>query len=89
MNRQILGMLSVAAGVSVFSVQDVIVKFLSATYPVHQIVVVRSVVALPILLAVTLIEDGGKFRFHRLGFMPCAVSSSMRPTPPITWRWPA
>src|SRR6266851_5723244 len=67
MNRQILGMLSVAAGVSVFSVQDVIVKFLSATYPVHQIVVVRSVVALPILLAVTLIEDGGKFRMHRLG----------------------
>jgi hypothetical protein len=57
MNRQILGMLSVAAGVSVFSVQDVIVKLLSGTYPVHQIVVVRSVVALPILLAVTLVED--------------------------------
>ena len=38
MNRQILGMLSVAAGVSVFSVQDVIVKLLSGTYPVHQIV---------------------------------------------------
>jgi drug/metabolite transporter (DMT)-like permease len=67
MNRQILGMLSVAAGVSVFSVQDVIVKLLSGTYPVHQIVVVRSVVALPILLAVTLVEDGGKFRIHRLG----------------------
>jgi len=67
MNRQILGMLSVAAGVSVFSVQDVIVKLLSGTYPVHQIVVVRSLVALPILLAVTLVEDGGKFRIHRLG----------------------
>jgi len=67
MNRQILGMLSVAAGVSVFSVQDVIVKLLSGTYPVHQIVVVRSLVALPVLLAVTLVEDGGKFRIHRLG----------------------
>jgi len=67
MNRQILGMLSVAAGVSVFSVQDVIVKLLSGTYPVHQIVVARSVVALPILLAVTLVEDGGTFRIHRLG----------------------
>jgi len=53
--------------VSVLSVQDVIVKLLSGTYPVHQIVVVRSLVALPILLAVTLVEDGGKFRIHRLG----------------------
>src|SRR5260370_33157449 len=67
MNRQVLGMLSVAAGVSVFSVQDVIVKLLSGTYPVHQIVVARSLVALPILLAVTLVEDGGTFRIHRLG----------------------
>ena len=29
MNRQVLGMLSVAAGVSVFTIQDVIVKKLS------------------------------------------------------------
>jgi drug/metabolite transporter (DMT)-like permease len=67
MNRQILGMLSVATGVSVFSIQDVIVKGLSGTYPVHQIVVVRSLVALPILLAITLAESRGRVTIHRLG----------------------
>ncbi|MBV9521378.1 MAG: DMT family transporter [Alphaproteobacteria bacterium] len=58
-------MLSVAAGVSVFSVQDVIVKMLSGVYPVHEIVVIRSLIALPVLVGVTLIEDGGKLRIHR------------------------
>jgi drug/metabolite transporter (DMT)-like permease len=37
--------------VLVFSLQDVIIKALSGAYPVHQIVVVRCLVALPILLA--------------------------------------
>jgi len=67
MNRQILGMLSVAAGVSIFTVQDVIVKEFSGLYPVHQIVVVRSLVALPLLLAVTFAEQGGRIRIHRFG----------------------
>jgi S-adenosylmethionine uptake transporter len=57
MKRSVLGMLSVAAGVSIFSVQDVIVKGLSATFPVHEIVVLRSVVALPVLLVLTLQND--------------------------------
>jgi drug/metabolite transporter (DMT)-like permease len=59
MKRSVLGMLSVAAGVSIFSVQDVIVKGLSGTFPVHEIVVLRSLVALPILLAMTLWTGGG------------------------------
>ena len=37
-------------GVLVFSLQDVIVKAISGAYPVHEIVVVRCLVALPILL---------------------------------------
>ena len=52
-SRQTLGMISVAAGVSVFTIQDVIVKTLSSIYPVHEIVVLRSVVAFPILVWVT------------------------------------
>lgn len=67
MNRPYLGMLSVAAGVSAFSVQDVIVKALSGTYPVHQIVVLRSLVALPLLFGVALAESGGRLRIHRVG----------------------
>jgi drug/metabolite transporter (DMT)-like permease len=67
MNRQTRGMLCVAIGVSIFTVQDAIVKGLSATYPVHEIVVARSLFALPVLLLITLAEDGGKLRIHRPG----------------------
>jgi drug/metabolite transporter (DMT)-like permease len=66
-SRQTHGMLCVAAGVSIFSVQDAIVKGLSSLYPVHEIVVVRSFVALPILLLIALAEDRGKLRLHRPG----------------------
>jgi drug/metabolite transporter (DMT)-like permease len=66
-DRQTRGMLCVAAGVSVFSIQDAIVKGLSGTYPVHEIVVVRSLVALPILLLVALAEERGRLRIHRPG----------------------
>src|SRR3984893_19334749 len=63
MKSPVLGMLSVAAGVSIFSIQDVIVKAFSGTYPVHEIVVVRSLIALPILFYMTLLE--GRERLHR------------------------
>jgi len=45
-------------GVFVFSLQDIIIKWLSGSYPVHEIVLIRSVVAIfPILLIARL--DGG------------------------------
>ncbi len=65
--RQILGMLNVAAGVSVFSLQDAIIKSISGNFPVHEIVFVRSVVALPILLLITIVEVRGTPVFGRLG----------------------
>jgi drug/metabolite transporter (DMT)-like permease len=58
-------MILVAAGVSVFTIQDVIVKTLSSVYPVHQIVVLRSLVAFPILLWVTYAEQRGHIKMHR------------------------
>jgi drug/metabolite transporter (DMT)-like permease len=67
MSRQTLGMLSVAAGVSIFSLQDAIVKGLSADYPVHEIVFVRSLVALPLLLLATVAEARGWPALRRLG----------------------
>jgi drug/metabolite transporter (DMT)-like permease len=67
MTPQIRGMLSVAFGVSIFSLQDAIVKGLSGTYPVHEIVVLRSLVALPVLVAVAFVVDGKAPRLHRLG----------------------
>ena len=41
----------VIAGVTVFSIQDVIIKLLSGEYPVLEIVFVRSLVSLPLLFA--------------------------------------
>ncbi len=66
-SRQTLGMLSVAAGVSIFSLQDAIVKGLSAGYPVHEIVFIRSLVALPLLLLATMAEARGWPALGRLG----------------------
>jgi S-adenosylmethionine uptake transporter len=67
LNRQILGMLSVATGVSIFSLQDAIVKGMSGDFPVHEIVFVRSLVAFPLLLAVIMAEARGWPAFRRLG----------------------
>jgi drug/metabolite transporter (DMT)-like permease len=48
-NRTALGIVSLCLGVFVFSTQDAIIKLVSASYPVTEAVVVRSIVALPIL----------------------------------------
>lgn len=45
----IVGILSLIAGVAVFSVQDVIIKLISGAYPVYEAITIRSLVALPIL----------------------------------------
>ena len=52
------GIAFVLAGVFVFSVQDAIIKVLSDTYPMHEIVVIRSALALLPLLAVVQLEGG-------------------------------
>jgi drug/metabolite transporter (DMT)-like permease len=56
MDRQILGMLCVAFGITWFSLHDAILKGLSGGYPVHEIFFVRSVVALPILWLIARVE---------------------------------
>ena len=64
-NERIAGMFNVGAGVSVFSVHDAIVKGLSGSYPFHQIVFIRSIVALPVLLLIALTEGRGQLALHR------------------------
>ncbi|MCP4769649.1 MAG: hypothetical protein GY875_25745 [Gammaproteobacteria bacterium] len=39
-----------AAGKFLFAIQDVIIKEMSGGYPVHQIVTIRGLVAIPLLL---------------------------------------
>jgi len=54
----VMAVLCVLAGVSVFSIQDVIIKSISGSYPVHQIVFVRSLVALAPLLLIACFDGG-------------------------------
>ncbi|MGR3760985.1 DMT family transporter [Roseobacteraceae bacterium NS-SX3] len=55
----ILGLLAAAASAVSFSVIDVTFKFLSGGYPLYQVILVRSLVALAVLMAVIVPLEGG------------------------------
>ena len=50
-NNTARGILYLCLGVFVFSLQDAIIKRVSDSYPLTQVVCIRSLVAAPILLA--------------------------------------
>ena len=52
------GVAFLVAGVAVFSIQDLILKLISGGYPLHQAMVLRSLVALPFHLAIVWWFDG-------------------------------
>lgn len=54
-----LGILCLIAGVAIFSVQDLILKLLADRYPLHQAMVLRSLAAIPCLLVLVRVMDGG------------------------------
>lgn len=58
--NNLLGIASLCAGVMVFSVQDAILKGLSGSHAVTLAIVLRSIVGLPILLAMVQFESGVK-----------------------------
>lgn len=57
-NRNLAGILSLCSGVMIFSLQDAILKGISGDYPVTMAIVVRCMVALPILLVLVHFEVG-------------------------------
>ena len=58
MSPQLLGILCVIAAVTTFSTQDMVIKWLSGDYPLHQIVFIRGVVAIVITLAIFVPLEG-------------------------------
>jgi len=42
-----MGIVAVVVGLAVFSIQDLVVKLLAGSYPVHQVLATRSIAALP------------------------------------------
>lgn len=57
-NSALKGILSVLAGIAIFSVQDLILKLISGDYPLHQAMLIRSLTAIPCLLIITYALDG-------------------------------
>lgn len=58
LSRNTAGILFLIAGIAVFAVQDLILKLLSGTYPLHQAMVLRSLTAVPFLLALVRLNGG-------------------------------
>ena len=54
-----VGILCLCAGIAIFSVQDLILKLLSANYPLSEAMVLRSITAIPFMLAIVAWYDGG------------------------------
>lgn len=53
-----IGILCLVTGIAVFSIQDLILKLLSGSYPLHEAMVFRSLAAIPFMLAITRVSDG-------------------------------
>lgn len=65
--RNVEGMISLTLGIILISMQDGIIKGLSGDYAVTQAIVIRSIVALPIFLAMVHFETGlGNLRSRNL-----------------------
>lgn len=67
--RVALGAISALIAVTCFSINDASIKFLSGDYALHQIVLIRSVIALAVLFAVIVPLEGnlGAFKTKRFG----------------------
>jgi drug/metabolite transporter (DMT)-like permease len=57
-NRPLRAVVFLICGVFVFSLQDVIIKWISGNYPVHEIVLIRSIFAVIPILAIARLEGG-------------------------------
>ncbi|MCW1917988.1 DMT family transporter [Rhodobacter sp. KR11] len=59
MKASVLAILCLCAGIAIFSVQDLILKLLSDRYPLSEAMVLRSLAAIPCLLVLVRVFDGG------------------------------
>jgi len=63
MEPSLHGILCVLAAGAIFSTSDMMVKTLSGTYPLHQIVFIRAIIALAVILGIFMPLEGG---YHNL-----------------------
>jgi drug/metabolite transporter (DMT)-like permease len=66
--RRLAGILLLCAGAFVFSLQDIVIKWISGAYPISQVLAIRCVVAIGPLLVLLAWDGGlGGLRTRRLG----------------------
>ena len=75
LNSLLRGIACLCLGVLIFSLQDPIIKAVSGRYPLTQVMAIRSIVALPILLAIVHYEIGLRALLSkRLGLLTVRAS---------------
>lgn len=57
-DRQGIGILCIVIGMLAISIQDALIKGFSGSYPLHEIVLIRSLVALPFMFVILQFEGG-------------------------------
>lgn len=68
MDHRVLGIACVVGAIALFILQDALIKWLSADYPLHEIVLVRAASAIAVTLFMMRLEGGiHLLRTHRLG----------------------
>ncbi len=65
------------AGLFIFSFQDIIVKLLSSTFPVHQLVVIRGLIAAPLIFLYVHYDSGFRTLSVKRPFVHFVRSTSM------------
>jgi drug/metabolite transporter (DMT)-like permease len=69
-DNRLAGALSVCGGVAIASTLDALTKYLSGTYPVHEVMVFRCLASVPLLLAMMMYERSlGAILPKRLGWV--------------------
>ena len=58
-NQALTGVLFAAGGTLIFSVNDVAIKFLSGGYALHQVILIRAIVAMAFILALIHASERG------------------------------
>ena len=70
MDHRILGIACVVGAITLFVLQDALIKWLSGDYPLHEIVLVRAASAIAVTLFMMRLEGGiHLLRTHRLGLL--------------------
>src|SRR3954451_2797882 len=67
-DERLRGISFLSAGIAVFSIQDVILKLMSGTYPLSEAMTIRSLTAVPLLWAL-LLAEGASLRTPHTGFL--------------------